>query len=92
MTEVCAPMPLANLYSGRRASCGRILSQPPPPLGAGLAKLIQGNGSLPLSDFKGGVLSEGISTGSISISKTPSASDGEGTCQSSDLFCIDCQT
>lgn len=62
-------MPLANLYSGRRASCGRILSLPPPPLGAGLAKLIQGEGSLPPSEFKGGVLSQDIFTGSFPSQK-----------------------
>lgn len=63
--EVCAPLPLASLYSGRRARCGRILSLPPPPLGTRLVKHLQGEGSLPLSNFKGGVLDEDISMGAF---------------------------
>lgn len=58
-------MPLASLCSGRRARSGRIHFLPPPPGGAGLAKLILGEGSLPQSDFKGGVLSEDISMGAF---------------------------
>lgn len=57
-------MPLANLYSGRRERCRPILSLPPPLLGAGLAKRVH-EGSLPLSDFKGGVLGEGIPMGAF---------------------------
>lgn len=58
-------MPLANLCSGRRARCGRFHFLPPPPCGAGLAKLILGEQSPPQSDFKGGVLGEDISMGAF---------------------------
>lgn len=78
MTEVCAPyhLPISARADVRDVDaaflCLRSLR------GQGLPRAFEEKEVFLLSDFKGGVLGEGIPNASVSVSRIPAPLDGEG--------------